>query len=75
MPSPSGPSRSSIGGKATWIGTTITATITMNRTSLPGKSMNVNAYAANAANMIGMIVAGIATMTLLSERGVDVGAC
>ena len=29
--------------------------------------MNVKAYAANAANMIGMIVAGIATMTLLSS--------
>ncbi len=35
--------------------------------------MNVNAYAANAANMIGMIVAGIATMMLLTKRGADVG--
>ena len=36
--------------------------------------MNVNAYAAKAANMIGMIVAGIATMMLLSSAVADVGA-
>ena len=35
--------------------------------------MNVKAYAAKAANMIGMIVAGIATTTLLRKRGADVG--
>ena len=67
IPSPLGPSMFSSGANATWIGTTITATITMNSTSLPGKSMNVKAYAAKAANMIGMIVAGIATMMLLSS--------
>ena len=36
MPSPLGPSRFSIGWNATWIGTTITATITMNSRSFPG---------------------------------------
>jgi hypothetical protein len=43
MPSPLGPKKLSSGWKATWIGTTITATIAMNRMSLPRKSMNENA--------------------------------
>jgi hypothetical protein len=43
----------------------MTATIVTNSTSLPRNSMKVKAYAANAANMIGMTVAGIATTMLL----------
>ena len=43
MPSPRGPRRLSIGWKATWIGTTITAMMSRKKNSLTRKSMNVNA--------------------------------
>ena len=68
IPRPRGPSRSSIGWNATWIGTTITATMRMNRISRPGNRMKANAYAAKAANMIGSTVAGTATITEFSSE-------
>src|SRR4028118_1298020 len=62
MSIPSLPNSRSMGTKATWIGTTSSDTTMMNSRSLPRNCMNVNAYAANAANMIGMTVAGMDTV-------------
>ncbi len=67
MSRPSPPISSSIGTNATWIGITISATTMMKKKSRPLNSMNVNAYAANAANMIGMTVAGMDTVIELMK--------
>ncbi len=51
----------SSGTNATCSGTTNKATTRMNSVSRPRNLMNVKAYAAKAATMIGMTVAGTAT--------------
>ncbi len=43
MPRPRGPRMLSIGWKATWMGTTMTAMMSRKKNSLNGKSMKVNA--------------------------------
>ena len=51
-----------IGKKASWVGTTINETTITNSQSRPGNDIQANAYAANAAMVIGIIVAGIVTI-------------
>ena len=58
---PIAPNSRNSGTKADWLGMTNSPTMRMKKKFRPGNSMNVNAYAANAAMRIGMIVAGMLT--------------
>ena len=51
-----------IGKKANWVGTTISETTSINNQSRPGNCIHEKAYAANAATVIGIIVAGTTTI-------------
>ena len=53
-----------MGISAIWRGTTSSATTIVNRMPRPRKGIQAKAYAANAAIVIGMTVAGIVTMRL-----------
>ena len=55
-----------------WSGTTSRPTTTTNSRFRPGKFIQLNAYAANAATKIGMIVAGIVMNRLLMNALADV---
>ena len=48
-------------------GTTSSPTTSTNNASRPGKCIHEKAYAANAAIVIGMVVAGIATAMLFNS--------
>ena len=54
--------------RATCSGMASNDTVAMNRCFRPGNSIQANAYAANVAMAIGMIVAGIEIEKLLSDR-------
>ena len=56
--------RRRIGISAIWSGTTSSPTTTTNSTYRPGNSIHENAYAANAAIVIGITVDGIVTARL-----------
>ena len=58
----------STGISVTWSGTTSSPTTTTNSTFRPRKSIQANAYAANAATITTSTVAGIVMMKLLRNE-------